>query len=79
MRSLAPPINQNACDPLTGRADNRKMIDCDDLIDGFHQLAREQVNLALIANVAPVAAMHIDLARFGVEQARFAERLCENR
>lgn len=53
------------------------MTDCDDLIEDLRQLTREQVELALIAAAPPVAAMHIDLALFGVEQARFAERLCD--
>ncbi len=45
------------------------MIDCDDLIDGFHRLTREQVDLAIVAEAPPVAAMDIDLARFGVAGA----------
>lgn len=54
------------------------MIDCDDLIDNLQRLTREQVELALVAEAPPVAAMHIDLAVFGVEQSRFAERLCDD-
>ena len=53
------------------------MDDCDDLIDGFKQLAREQVHLATLAQASHVAAMHIDLALFGGEQARYAEQLCD--
>ena len=54
------------------------MTECDHLIDDLHRLTREQVGLALLAEAPPVAAMHIDLALFGVEQARFAERLCDD-
>ena len=54
------------------------MTDCDDLIDGSRRLTREQVDLAIIAEAPPVAAMHIDLAVFGVEQARVAEQLCDD-
>ena len=54
------------------------MTDCDDLIDEFHQLARQQVKLALIATAEPVAAMHIDLALFGAEQAQVADTLCDD-
>jgi hypothetical protein len=53
------------------------MIDCDDLINDLHRLTREQVKLAIIANAPSVAAMHIDLALFGAEQAKFAEQLCD--
>ena len=52
------------------------MIDCDDIIDDLHRLTREQVGLTLIAEEPPVGAVHIDLAVFGVEQAEFAEWLC---
>lgn len=55
------------------------MIDPAFLIDDFQQLAREQVKLALVAEAPPVAAMHIDLAAFGAEQARLAAQLCEER
>lgn len=54
------------------------MNDCDDLIDDLHRLTREQVQLAIIATAGAVAAMHIDLALFGAEQARFAEQLCDD-
>lgn len=54
------------------------MIDCDDIIDRFHQLTREQVGLAVIAAAPQVAALHLDLALFGAEQARYAEELCDD-
>ena len=54
------------------------MTDCDDLIDDFDRLTREQIGLALAAEAPPVAAMHIDLALFGAEQARYAETVCDD-
>ena len=54
------------------------MNDCDDIIDGFNDLADEQITLALGARAFEVAGMHIDLALFGGEQARYVEELCDN-
>ena len=54
------------------------MIDCDDLLDDLHQQTRKQVELAVIAQAPPVAAMHIDLALFSVEQTRLVEQLCDD-
>ena len=54
------------------------MPDCDDLIYDFDRLTRQQIGLALTAATPPVAAMHIDLALFGAEQARYAETLCRD-
>ena len=52
------------------------MTDCEELIDHLHSKARDQVHLALLAETAPVAGMHLDLAAFREQQARTAEELC---
>ena len=52
------------------------MIDCDDIIGQLYQHAREQVELAVIAERPEIAAMHIDLALFNTEQLHIAEELC---
>lgn len=54
------------------------MINCDDLIEALQVQAREQVHLALLAAAAPAAAMHLDLALFSGNQARVADKLCED-
>lgn len=51
------------------------MIDCDDLVDDLQRLIPEPVDLAIIEETPPVAAIHINLALFGVEKSRFAEEL----
>ncbi len=51
------------------------MTDCDDLIDRFHAQAEAHVALA---EAAPVAEMHIDLALFSEERARAFEGLCDD-
>jgi hypothetical protein len=52
------------------------MIDLEDRVDELHRLSGEQIDLAMIAEAPSVAAMHIDLALFRVEQAQVMERLC---
>ena len=52
------------------------MTDCDALIGTLQTAVREQVHLATIAAVAPVAAMHLDLARLSADQVRITEALC---
>lgn len=54
------------------------MSECDELIEHLHARARDHAHLAVIAVATPVAEMHIDLAIFSEEQARTAERLCED-
>ena len=54
------------------------MTDCDDLIHDLHAKARNHVHLAVLAETAPVAEMHIDLAVFSEERAHVAEELCED-
>ncbi|WP_375383555.1 hypothetical protein [uncultured Sphingomonas sp.] len=54
------------------------MTNCDDLIDRFHAQAQAHVALAVIAETAPVAEMHIDLAEFSEERARAFEELCDD-
>lgn len=51
------------------------MNDCERLIELFHSSARDQVQLALLAETAPVATMHLDLAVFREQQARVAEEM----
>lgn len=51
-------------------------IDCDELIDRLHSEARDQVELALLANAVDVAGMHLDLAEFSERQALVAEEIC---
>ena len=51
-------------------------IDCEELIDTLHADARDQVALALLANVDEIVGMHLDLAAFNEEQARTAEEIC---
>ena len=53
------------------------MIDCDELVEALQVQARDQVQLAMLAGAAPVAAMHLDLALFSGNQARVADELCE--
>ena len=45
------------------------MVDSDDLIDRLHADARTQLQLALLAETAPVAAMHLELAKLNEERA----------
>lgn len=52
--------------------------ECDELIEALHGRVRDHVHLALIADAAPVAEMHLDLAFFSQDQARVAEELCED-
>lgn len=54
------------------------MIDCDGLIEQLHAEAKSHVHLATIAEVVPVAEMHLDLALFSARQAQVAERLCDD-
>ena len=54
------------------------MTDCDDMIDRFHAPAKAHVHLAVIAEAAPVAEMHIDLAEFSEGRARAFEELCDD-
>jgi hypothetical protein len=54
------------------------MIDCDDLVETLQVQSRDQVQLALLAHAAPVAAMHLDLALFSGAQARVADELCSD-
>ena len=54
------------------------MIDCEELVEHFHAEARDQVDLAMLAKAIPVVSMHLDLAEFREQQARFAEELCED-
>ncbi|WP_267381092.1 MULTISPECIES: hypothetical protein [unclassified Sphingomonas] len=54
------------------------MTNCDELIDDLHASVRTHVHLAAIAEAAPVAEMHIDLALFNEMQARVAEEICED-
>lgn len=68
--------NRNGCDPLTYCGDTALMTACEELIDHLHSQARDQVHLALIAQSAPVAGMHLDLAEFSENQAHVAEELC---
>ena len=56
--------------------ESKQMIDCDELIEGLQVQTRDQVHLALIATAAPVAAMHLDLARFSADQVRATDQLC---
>lgn len=51
-------------------------LDCEELIDTLHADARDQVALALLANVNEVVGMHLDLAAFNEQQARTAEDIC---
>jgi len=53
------------------------MTECEDLIAAFASQTARTIHLALIANTASVAGMYLDLALFSSEQARFAERLCD--
>lgn len=53
------------------------MIDCDELLDQLHAQTRTQVHLALLAHATPVAEMHLDLALYSGEQARAAEKVCD--
>lgn len=46
-----------------------------DLLDSLHDQILVHVELALVAEAEPVAAMHIDLAAFSAEQMRLAEEL----
>lgn len=67
-----------ASDTLTAGPQGAAMVDCDDL-EQLRARARDHVHLAVIAESLPVAEMHIDLAIFSEEQARLAERDCEDR
>ena len=54
------------------------MNDPDDPIACFHGEAKAHVHLAVIAEAVPVAAMHIDLARFNEERAHAYAELGED-
>ena len=54
------------------------MTDCEELIEHLHSKARDQVQLAMLAEAIPVVSMHLDLAEFREQQARVAEDLCED-
>ena len=52
------------------------MIDCDELIEDLQAQGCTQIHLAVIAEVTPVDAMHLDLAQLSFDRARIAEGLC---